>query len=91
VNAVLEAMAMARPLVVTATPGIVDYVADGETALLVPPLKPDALAAAIEQTFADPRAATHRADHARLEVEVRSRIEGYVAALARIIGEVSVP
>jgi glycosyltransferase involved in cell wall biosynthesis len=33
----LEAMAMARAVVVTGTPAMADYVVDGETAFTVPP------------------------------------------------------
>lgn len=36
VTSITEAMAMGKPVVATASPGIVDYVRDGETGLLVP-------------------------------------------------------
>jgi glycosyltransferase involved in cell wall biosynthesis len=91
VNTVLEAMAMAKPVVVTATPGIADYVAEGETALFVPPSDASALARAIERTFAHPRISAGRAASARQAVEAQNAIEGYVAALTRIISEVRSP
>jgi glycosyltransferase involved in cell wall biosynthesis len=42
-SVLLEAMAMARAVVVTGTPALADYVADGETALVVPPGDAEAL------------------------------------------------
>lgn len=51
---VLEAMASGRPVVVTGNPGVSDYVAHGETGLLVPPNDPDAFAGALEALLDDP-------------------------------------
>ncbi|MGJ9423785.1 glycosyltransferase family 4 protein [Aeromicrobium sp. CF3.5] len=51
---VLEAMASGRPLVVTANPGISDYVVHGETGLLVPPNDPEAFAGALRALLLDP-------------------------------------
>ena len=45
--AILEAMALRRPVVATAVGGVPEMVDDGKTGLLVPPRDPDALAAAI--------------------------------------------
>jgi glycogen synthase len=44
---ILEAMAVARPVVASTSGGIVDLVEDGVTGLLVPPGDPDALSAAL--------------------------------------------
>jgi glycosyltransferase involved in cell wall biosynthesis len=65
-TALLEAMAMAKPTVVSDRPILHDYVRDGDTALLVPPEEPDALAAAIESVLADP---------GRLGANARTRVE----------------
>lgn len=54
--AILEAMALARPVVATAAGGPLEIVVDGETGLLVPPAAPDALAAALESLLRDPAA-----------------------------------
>jgi glycosyltransferase involved in cell wall biosynthesis len=51
---ILEAMAMARAVVATDTPGCRDAVIDGKTGLLVPPGDPDALAAAMTRFARDP-------------------------------------
>jgi glycosyltransferase involved in cell wall biosynthesis len=53
----LEAMASGRPVVVTANPGMDDYVVHDETGILVPPDDQDALAAAIKALLDDPQRA----------------------------------
>lgn len=50
----LEAAAMALPVVATRIPGCVDAVVDGVTGVLVPPRDPQALAAALRRYVADP-------------------------------------
>ena len=52
----LEAAASARPVVTTDWPGCRDAVEEGETALLVPPRDPDALAGAIRRLVGDAEA-----------------------------------
>jgi glycogen synthase len=54
---VLEAMAAGRPVIASATGGIVDLVVDGVTGLLVPPGDVSALAQSISAVLRDPRAA----------------------------------
>ena len=54
---VLEAMAAGRPVVASATGGIVDLVVDGTTGLLVPAGDVSALAQAISSVLRDPQAA----------------------------------
>jgi len=50
----LEAMACRRPVVASAVGGLLDTVADGVTGLLVPPRRPDRLAAAVRSLLSDP-------------------------------------
>ena len=54
---VLEAMAAGRPVVASATGGIVDLVVDGTTGLLVPAGDVSALAQAVSSVLRDPQAA----------------------------------
>jgi glycosyltransferase involved in cell wall biosynthesis len=51
---VLEAMALARPVVATPVGGTPEAVQDGSTGLLVPPRDPKALAAALQRLVDDP-------------------------------------
>ena len=52
-NALLEAMALGRPVVTTSAGGSADVVVDGESGMLVPPRNPEALAAAIERVLTE--------------------------------------
>src|SRR5438094_9732319 len=51
--AVLEAMAMRKPVVATTTGGLPEIVQDGQTGILVPPGEPNALAQAIVSLLQD--------------------------------------
>ena len=68
---ILEAMASARPIVVTDNPGLSDYVEDGVTGLLVPAGDPEAMADAVERLLADPAAAAEMGREGRRRVEQR--------------------
>jgi glycosyltransferase involved in cell wall biosynthesis len=50
---VVEALAVGTPVLSTDTGGVAEVVTDGKNGLLVPPGRPDALAAAIARYFAD--------------------------------------
>lgn len=64
-NAVLEAMASARPVVATRVTGSRDAVVDGETGALVAPRDPPALAAALGRYLADPDLARRHGEAGR--------------------------
>jgi glycosyltransferase involved in cell wall biosynthesis len=88
-NALLEAMAMTRPLVATAVGGTPEVIADGTSGLLVPADDPTAMAVAIGRLLGDPRLAARLAAAARQTVEehygARSmvrRLEAVYAAVA---------
>ncbi|MEU4424435.1 glycosyltransferase family 4 protein [Actinoplanes sp. NPDC024001] len=86
ISVTLEAMACARPVVVTDTPGMRDYVTHGGTGLLVPPGDVEALAAAVAELLADPQRAREMGAAARRDVERRFSTQvqaGHLAALAR--------
>ena len=50
-------MSTGRPVVITSTPGVDDYINDGDNGVLTPTGDPVALAEAIERLLADPAAA----------------------------------
>ncbi len=68
-SAILEAMAMGRPLVVSERAILPDYVRPGETALVVPPEDPAALREAIERVLLDSSLAESLGRAARASVE----------------------
>jgi glycosyltransferase involved in cell wall biosynthesis len=66
---ILQAEAMARPVVATTVGGIPEVVEDGVTGLLVPPRNPPALAEKIGQILADPALGARLGEAARHDVE----------------------
>ncbi|HEV8586631.1 MAG TPA: glycogen synthase [Methylomirabilota bacterium] len=67
----LEAMACETPVVASGVGGILEVVVDGETGLLVPPARPEALADALRRVLDDPALARRmgRAGRARVEAQ----------------------
>ena len=78
----LEALATARPVVVSDTPGMRDYVST-RTGLLVPPEEPEALAEALVGMLDDPDRAAALGRQGRIEVERRFTTTAMVDALVR--------
>lgn len=70
-QSLLQAMAMAVPVVATRTGGIPEVVEDRVTGLLAKAGNPSALARAIEELLDDPQAARERAERAR-QIVIRS-------------------
>lgn len=68
-NVLLEAAAMARPVVATRVTGCVDAVVDGRTGLLVPAADPRCLADSLRRYVADPDLRARHANAARRRVE----------------------
>jgi glycosyltransferase involved in cell wall biosynthesis len=77
-NALLEAMAAARPSVATAVGGTPEVMEDGATGWLVPPRDPEALAAALEAALSDPAEAARRGAAAQRAARERLSIEAMV-------------
>lgn len=68
-NAFVSALASRIPLITSGVGGIADYATDGETAWIVPPDDPRALAAKIEEVIAHPDTAREVSERARALVE----------------------
>lgn len=75
--ALLEAMAIAVPVVVTQVGGVPDIVS-GQEAVLVPSEDPDALAAALDFTLTHPAEADARARRARRKLETAFDMEPWL-------------
>jgi glycosyltransferase involved in cell wall biosynthesis len=91
VTTILEAMAMAKAVVVSATEGQRDVVEDGVTGLLVPPGDAAALRNAVAGLLAYPRERARLGANARESVTSRFSLDVYAAALFRHLEEVSAP
>jgi glycosyltransferase involved in cell wall biosynthesis len=86
--AVLEAMALGRPVVATAVGGVPTIVRNDETGILVPPRDPRALAAGIARLIADPALAGELAEAGRKVVERDYGLEAMVRRLEGMYDDV---
>ncbi len=84
----LEAMAMAKPVVGTASGGTPEIVADGVTGLLVPPGNPPALAAALLAILQDPSRARGMGAAGRERIATYFTIEAHARKTAQVYTEV---
>lgn len=86
-RAVLEWMALGRPVVASAVGGIPDLVEDGVTGLLVPPGDSAALAAALESLLLDPKKAEAFGRAARARWESEFSLAPFYEATQRVYDE----
>lgn len=61
----VNAMALGKAIVITDTPGVRDYIRDGETGIIVPPEDPEALARAVQRLVSDPSERRRLGERAR--------------------------
>ncbi|MGH9321439.1 MAG: glycosyltransferase [Vicinamibacteria bacterium] len=91
-NVILEAMAMARPIVATAVGGTRELLRDGATGLLVPPQDPRSLAEAMTSLLSDRVAAEVMGARARQEAEqrfsLRKMVHRYMALYDEVLAAV---
>lgn len=85
ITAILESMAMARPVICSRTSGQTDVLAEGETGLYVPPGDVRALRGAIERLLAHPDEVRRMGLNARRRVETELSLECYVARINRYV------
>jgi glycosyltransferase involved in cell wall biosynthesis len=83
-TALTEAMAMAKPIVVSDRPIFREYVQDEESGVFVPPEDPDALRDAIERVLSDDQLATGLGRAARERVEQRHTMQHFAQGLATV-------
>ncbi|WP_029662960.1 glycosyltransferase family 4 protein [Cellulomonas sp. KRMCY2] len=85
-TASLESMAMARPVVLTRTPGAEDYIDDGRTGLFASVGDPGSVAGRILDLLAAPDEARGMGESARAVVEARLTSAHMVRGLSRALG-----
>jgi glycosyltransferase involved in cell wall biosynthesis len=83
----LEAMAMAKPVVGTASGGTPEIVKDGVTGILVPPGDPGAMAAALENLLQDPTRAGSMGAAGRERTVAHFSIEAHAEKTMRLYAE----
>jgi len=83
-NAVLEAMAAAKPVVATRVGGVPELVVDGETGILVPPENPEALARAIADLLQNREQANRMGSAGRIRVQEHFSLTEMVAKTDRL-------
>jgi glycosyltransferase involved in cell wall biosynthesis len=89
VTTLLEAMAMGKAVVVTATDGQRDIVDDGETGVLVPPGDPGALRNAVRRLLDNADECARLGRNARRAVESRFSLDVYATTLAAHLDELA--
>ena len=85
VTTVMEAGCMERAVIVTCSKGILDYVVDGETGILVEPGNPQAMKEAMLYLLAHPEEARRMGKNARERIEAHFTLENYVEKMAQFI------
>ena len=85
ITAILEAMACAKPVVATDTPGIREYVQNHENGIIVPPGDPEKMARAISGILDDPERGRELGLRGRRVVESNFNTRGMAERLAALI------
>jgi L-malate glycosyltransferase len=88
-NAILEAMAMEKPVVATDVGGTGEVVRHGHSGLLVPPKDPQALAVAIGDLLAQPLRAADMGRLGRCIVEERFSARAMVRQMEQLYGDLA--
>lgn len=90
-HVVLEAMGAGLPIVATSVGGVPEILADGETAMLVEPRRPESLAAGLARLLLSPSLGREYAQKARKVLQTTFSPETYVRGLLSIYQEVLSP
>jgi len=88
-TAVMDALAVGKPLVATNVGGIPEIIRDGETGRLVPPADPAALAEGIIELVSNPEKAKRMASQGQVDVRrnftVEAMVDGNIAVYEQIL------
>ncbi len=87
-NSILEAMAMGKPVIVSRTAGIHEYIVDGETGVFVKPCDPIMLREKILSLWDDFPTQQQLGKNARKAVEEKMNLHVYVENVVKIIENV---
>jgi glycosyltransferase involved in cell wall biosynthesis len=85
ITAILEAMAMGKPVICSRVPGQTDVIVDGENGRYVPVGDPTALRSEITRLMAHPDEIARLGAKARRQVECELSLDHYAARLAAIV------
>jgi glycosyltransferase involved in cell wall biosynthesis len=85
-TAALEAMSMSRAVIAFRSRGIVDYIRDGETGILVEPGDPEAMRGAIRYLIDHPEEARRMGENGRRLVDEELNLDNYVRRIAAWLG-----
>jgi glycosyltransferase involved in cell wall biosynthesis len=91
ISAVIEAMAMGRPVISTATEGMADILQDGVNCMLVPPEDVAALRRAIEELWHDPEKCARLGDKARATVVQAHGLDEWLTHMSAAVEQVAQP
>jgi glycosyltransferase involved in cell wall biosynthesis len=86
-TASLEAGGMGRAVIAFRSRGIVDYIIDGETGILVEPGDVTAMRDAIQYLLANPQEARRLGENARQRIVEEQNLEAYVCSIANLLAE----
>jgi glycosyltransferase involved in cell wall biosynthesis len=86
---VLLAQAMGKPIIVSKTPGMPDYVLHGETGLLVEMSNPEAMAEAIDQLWRDPARVEAMGKRAQAWVAETFSLDDWVTKMSGLLQKVT--
>jgi glycosyltransferase involved in cell wall biosynthesis len=89
VNSVLEAQAMGKAIVATRTPGMTDYIRDGETGILIEPGDSNALANAIDYLWKNPDIASTMGRRGRAWVEATFSLDLWLHKYVEILNDMA--
>jgi len=84
-TALLEAMCMGRAVIVTRSRGILDYVIDGETGILVDPGDVAGMREAVRDLLAHPEEARRLGQNARQRIDEELNLDAYVGRIAEVL------